>query len=75
MVRELDRGSAGRLVGVRSTPEKLATLTSPQWSMTGESKALECPVATGHIKDSVPLVERSRALCPGGRFPPSFIHQ
>ena len=30
---------------------------------------------TGHIKDSVPLNEKSRALCPGGRFPPSFIHQ
>ena len=31
--------------------------------------------ATGHIKDSVPLVKKSRASCPGGRFPPSFIHQ
>ena len=28
--------------------------------------------ATGHIKDSVPLVKSSRALCPGGG-PPSFI--
>ena len=32
-----------------------------------------CP--TGHIKDPVPLIEKSRALCPSGRFPPSFIHQ
>ena len=31
--------------------------------------------ATGHIKDPVPLVEKSRGLSPGGRFPPSFIHQ
>ena len=23
----------------------------------------------------VPLVEKSRASCPGGRFPPSFINQ
>ena len=30
--------------------------------------------ATGHIKDPVPLIKR-RASCPGGRFPPSFIHQ
>ena len=30
--------------------------------------------ATGHIKDPVPLIEKSRASCPGGRFPPSFIH-
>ena len=29
--------------------------------------------ATGHIKD--PLIEKSRASCPGGGFPPSFIHQ
>ena len=31
--------------------------------------------ATGHIKDPVPLVEKSRGLSPGGWFPPSFIHQ
>ena len=31
--------------------------------------------ATGHIKDPVSLIEKSRASCPGGRFPPSFIHQ
>ena len=27
------------------------------------------------LKDPVPLVEKSRGLSPGGRFPPSFIHQ
>ena len=27
------------------------------------------------IKDLVPLIERSRASCLSGRFPPSFIHQ
>ena len=31
--------------------------------------------ATGHIKDHVPLIGKSRASCPGGRFPPIFIHQ
>ena len=31
--------------------------------------------ATGHIQDSVPLIEKRRGLSPGGRFPPSFIHQ
>ena len=30
---------------------------------------------TGHIKDPVPFIEKSRASCPGGRFPPRFIHQ
>ena len=29
----------------------------------------------GHITDPVPLIKKSRALCPGGRFPPSSIHQ
>ena len=31
--------------------------------------------ATGHIKDPVSLIEKRRGLSPGGRFPPSFIHQ
>ena len=30
---------------------------------------------TGHIKDPVPLIKKSRALCPSGGFPPSLIHQ
>ena len=28
-----------------------------------------------NITDPLPLIEKSRASCPGGRFPPSFIHQ
>ena len=31
--------------------------------------------ATGHIKDPMPLVEKSMASCPSGRFPVSFIDQ
>ena len=31
--------------------------------------------ATGHIKDPVPLIVKSSASCPDGRFPPSFIYQ
>ena len=31
--------------------------------------------ATRHIKDPVPPIEKRRGLSPGGRFPPSFIHQ
>ena len=30
--------------------------------------------ATGHIKDPIPLIERSTASCPGVRCP-NFIHQ
>ena len=38
-------------------------------------KGLGLVYATGHIKDPVPLIEKRRGLSPGGRFPPSFIHQ
>ena len=33
--------------------------------------------ATGHIKDPVPLIEKSRASCPSGRFhsPGNHHHQ
>ena len=31
--------------------------------------------ATGNIKDPVPLIEKRRASCPGGRFRASLIHQ
>ena len=31
--------------------------------------------ATRHIKDPVPLIEKSRALCPGVRFTLSYLHQ
>ena len=34
-----------------------------------------CVCVTGHIKDPVPLMKKSREFCPGDRFPPSFIHQ
>ena len=30
---------------------------------------------TGHIKAPVPLIEKSKASCPGGRIPASFIRQ
>ena len=47
--------------------------------MAGQSKALvymsSRVCVTGHIKDPVPHIEKSRALCPGGRFPPEFIPQ
>ena len=29
---------------------------------------------TGPIKDPVPLIEKSRGMCPGGGVSPSFIH-
>ena len=31
--------------------------------------------ATGHIKEPVPLLEKSKVSCPSGRFPPNLIHK
>ena len=30
---------------------------------------------TGHVQGPVPRIEKSRASCSDGRFPPSLIHQ
>ena len=30
---------------------------------------------TGLITDPAPLIDKRRGLSPGGRFPPSFIHE
>ena len=46
----------------------------PDWVMKGLGVYSRIGV-TGHKQDPVPLVKQSRASCPGGRFPPSFIHQ
>ena len=46
------------------------------WVIKGLGRPMSNRVcATGHIKYPVPLIEKSRALCPGGRCPSSFIHQ
>ena len=45
------------------------------WVMKGLDMSSRVCV-TGHIKDAVPHIgKKIRALCYGGRFPPSFIHQ
>ena len=72
-----------RLIGVstcgfESHQEPFRSLTFPpvlrDWVIKGFGMS-SLFYATGHIKDPVPLVEKSRGLSPGGRFPPSFIHQ
>ena len=45
----------------------------PDWVMKDHDRSSHV-CATGHIKDPVPLVEKSRVSCPGGGCPPSFIH-
>ena len=48
----------------------------PRCLMAGYSKALVRPAVSTRLDiDPVPLIGKSRALCPCGRFPSSFIHQ
>ena len=75
-------------VVARSTPDRCVVGSSPaelnisafppvfrDWVIKGLSGMSSLVYATGHIKDPVPLIEKRRGLSPGGRFPPSFIHQ
>ena len=65
-------------VGIPKLNPKFRSLTFPPVLRDWVTKGLgmsSLVYATGHIKDPVPLVEKSRGLSPGGRFPPSFIHQ
>ena len=67
-------------IGLRPSCEKYSTFPGVR-AVVHDCLVMKClgmssrVYATGHIKDPRSLVERSRALCPGGRFPPSFIHQ
>ena len=72
----------------RSTPDRCVVASSPtrgtehfgfppvlrDW-VTKDLGMSSLVYATGHIKDPVPLIGKRRGLSPGGRFPPSFIHQ
>ena len=72
----------------RSTPDRCVVGSSPtrgtelygfppvlrDWVIKGFGMS-SLVYAIGHIKDPVPLIEQRRGLSPGGRFPPSFIHQ
>ena len=71
----------------RSTPDRCVVGSSPtcgiisdfppvlrDWVIKGLGMS-SLVYATGHIKDPVPLIAKRRGLSPGGRFPPSFIHQ
>ena len=68
----------------RSTPDRCVVGSSPTHgtehfgfppSAPQLGNQLFLVYATGHIKDPVPLIKKRRGLSPGGRFPPSFIHQ
>ena len=77
--RALDFGLIGvSTCGFESHQGPFRSLTFPpvlrDWVIKGFGMS-SLVYATGHIKDPVPLVEKSRGLSPGGRFPPSFIHQ
>ena len=87
--RNICQGGTGvaQLVA-RSTPDRCVVGSSPtrgtehfglppllrDWVIKGLGMS-SLVYATGQIKDPVPLIERRWGLSPGGRFPPSFIHQ
>ena len=77
--RALDFGLIGvSTCGFESHQGPFRSLTFPpvlrDWVIKGFGMS-SLVYATGHIKDPVPLVEKSRGLSPGGWFPPCFIHQ
>ena len=49
-------------------------LYNDDWVIQGLDMSIRV-YATGHIQNPVPLIEKSRASCSGGRFSPSFIPQ
>ena len=66
------------MLSVRVPPAELNISASPSAPRLGNQRPLGMSsliYATGHIKDPVPLIAKRRGLSPGGRFPPSFIHQ
>ena len=62
-------------LSVRVPLAELNTSAFPKdWVIKGPGMSSRV-CAIGHITDPVPLIEKRRGLSPGGRFPPSFIHQ
>ena len=77
--RALDIGLIGvSTCGFESHQGPFHSLTFPpvlrDWVIKGLGMS-SLLYATGHIKGPMPLIEKRRGLSPGGRFPPSFIHQ
>ena len=69
---DTQRGKVGcSLSGTIARPQA----TEPAGRVWLESRPGSRHVWSHGIKDPVPLTEKSRRLSPGGRFPPSFIHQ
>ena len=66
------------MLSVRVPPAELNISAVPSvlhyWVIKGLGMS-SLVYVTGHIKDCAQLIEKRRGLSPGGRFPPSFIHQ
>ena len=72
------RSTRTDVLSVRVPPAELNISAFPtvlrDWVIKGLGMS-SLVYATWHIKDPVPLIDKRRGLSPGGRFPPSFIHQ
>ena len=70
--------SGPKVLSVRVPPAELNISAFPpvlrHWVIKGLGM-FSLVYATGHIKDPMPFIDKRRGLSPGGRFPPSFIHQ
>ena len=78
MAQLVARSTRTDVLSVLVPPAELNISAFPPVLRDCEIKGLGIPslvYTTGHIKDPVPLIEKRRGLSPGGRVPPSFIHQ
>ena len=78
MAQLVARSTRTDVLSVRVPPTELNISVPPpvlrDWVIKGPGMS-SLIYATGHIKDPMPLIAKRRGLSPGGRFPPSFIHQ
>ena len=69
------RGKAVQTSRICLLPEHFEFPPVPQDWVIKDLAMSSCVCRTGHIKDPVSLIEKSKTTFPGGRFPPGFIHQ
>ena len=78
MAQLVERLTRTDVLSVRVPPAELNISAFPpvlrDWVIKGLGMS-SLVYETGHMKDPVPLIAKRKGLSPGGRFPPSFIHQ
>ena len=76
VVGVFDCGPTGRRFECATCQSTLTSLPSGPWLVNQRPWYVQqCLCDWAYIKYPVPLIEKSRPSCPGGRFPSSFILQ